>query len=175
MATLTRRCGPQRRAARHRVLEPRRVSRPPRPRRVNTRQRRPHPRQPAMPSGHTAQRTRHERIQDHLGRRGRERIFHNCSGKHSAWLAGCVASGWDIETYLDPNHPIQRSVIEIAAEATGANPEPLGVDGCGAPTLRGSVRSLAAGFRTLTTDPDFARIAFAMTRFRRPRRRQPRG
>jgi len=106
-----------------------------------------------------------QRIQDHLGRRGRERIFHNCSGKHSAWLAGCVASGWDIETYLDPNHPIQRSVIEIAAEATGANPEPLGVDGCGAPTLRGSVRSLAAGFRTLTTDPDFARIAFAMTRF----------
>lgn len=43
--------------------------------------------------------------------------------------------------------------------------EPLGIDGCGAPTLRGSVRSLACGFRTLTTDPDFDRIAFAMTRF----------
>lgn len=108
---------------------------------------------------------RAQRILEHVGRSGRERIFHNCSGKHSGWLAGCVESGWDIETYLDPDHPIQRSVVEIAAEATGTNPEPLGIDGCGAPTLRGSVRSLAAGFRTLTTDPDFARIAFAMSRF----------
>lgn len=104
-------------------------------------------------------------IQRRLGRTGNERIFHNCSGKHSGWLAGCVASGWDTETYLEPDHPIQRSIVEIATEATGASPEPLGVDGCGAPTLRGSVKSLAAGFLTLTTDPDFDRIAFAMTRF----------
>lgn len=108
---------------------------------------------------------RADHIQRSLGRVRDERIFHNCSGKHSGWLAGCVASGWDTETYLEPDHPIQRLVVEIATEATEARPEPLGVDGCGAPTLRGSVRSLATGFRTLTTDPDFDRIAFAMTRF----------
>ncbi len=104
-------------------------------------------------------------MQRSLGRDGDERLFHNCSGKHSGWLAGCVASGWDTETYLEADHPIQRSIVDIVTEATDASPEPLGVDGCGAPTLRGSVRSLAAGFRTLTTDPHFDRITFAMTRF----------
>jgi len=105
------------------------------------------------------------RIQERHGRWTRQRVFHNCSGKHSGWLAGCVAAGWDVETYLNPNHEVQRSVIEVVSEATHSNPEPVGVDGCGAPTLRGSVRTLAAGFRTLTTDAEFARIAATMTRF----------
>lgn len=105
------------------------------------------------------------RIQEQLGRVAQQRVFHNCSGKHSGWLSGCVAAGWDVETYLDPNHELQRSVVEIVSEATGNSPEPAGIDGCGAPTLRGSVRALATGFCTLTTDTDFARIAAVMTRF----------
>ncbi|MEV5268465.1 asparaginase, partial [Streptomyces werraensis] len=31
----------------------------------------------------------------------------NCSGKHAAMLATCVANGWDAGTYLDPLHPLQ--------------------------------------------------------------------
>ena len=29
----------------------------------------------------------------------------NCSGKHAAMLATCVANGWDTATYLAPDHP----------------------------------------------------------------------
>ena len=41
----------------------------------------------------------------------------------------------------------------------------MGVDGCGAPTFRGTVRSLAKGFSRLSTDGEFARIAEAVDRF----------
>ena len=34
----------------------------------------------------------------------------NCSGKHAAMLAACVARGWPLAGYLDPEHPLQREV-----------------------------------------------------------------
>ena len=37
----------------------------------------------------------------------------NCSGKHSAMVATCVANGWDLESYKKADHPLQRA---IAAE-----------------------------------------------------------
>jgi L-asparaginase II len=48
---------------------------------------------------------------------------------------------------------------------TGEDPEPTGVDGCGAPTLRGSIIGLAKAFSRLTTDPEMEPISTAMTRF----------
>lgn len=104
-------------------------------------------------------------IQEQLGRSMPQRVFHNCSGKHAGWLAACIASGWDLETYLADDHPLQLSISEIVAESTRADPTPMGIDGCGAPAPRGSVKSLATGFRTLTTDPAFDRIVVAMERF----------
>ncbi len=93
------------------------------------------------------------------------RIFHNCSGKHAAMLAACVAQGWPIETYLEPAHPLQRRIVELVAETTGISPEPVGIDGCGAPTLRGSVRGLAHAFAQLSSADRFDRAADAISRF----------
>ena len=93
------------------------------------------------------------------------RIFHNCSGKHAAMLAACVAQGWPIETYLEPAHPLQRRIVELVAETTGISPEPVGIDGCGAPTLRGSVRGLARAFAQLSSADRFDRAADAISRF----------
>jgi len=99
------------------------------------------------------------------GNTHRERRFHNCSGKHAGWLAACSVAGWDTATYLDPDHPLQRSIIEIMRDVSGVEPEPVGVDGCGAPTLRGSTRGLANAFIRLGTDPEIAPIARAVSRF----------
>lgn len=92
-------------------------------------------------------------------------LFHNCSGKHAGWLAACTVAGWDTETYLEADHPLQRSIIELITDMTDSDPLPVGMDGCGAPTLRGSVRSLARGFSKLSTDDEFAPIAEAVDRF----------
>jgi L-asparaginase II len=99
------------------------------------------------------------------GVRNRRPIFHNCSGKHAAFLAACREAGWPRAGYLDPDHPLQRLVVAIVAEASGVDAGPVGVDGCGAPVLRGSTRGLAATFATATTDQRFAAAVDAVSRF----------
>ena len=99
------------------------------------------------------------------GYRAPQRLFNNCSGKHSGWLAASAASGWRLTDYLDPSHPIQQRVIALIKEVTGVDPDPIGVDGCGAPTPRGNLVGLARSFATLSTEPRFSRAAQAMRRF----------
>ena len=85
---------------------------------------------------------------------GRSRVAMNCSGKHAAMLATCVANGWDTETYLSPDHPLQVAIRETFVELTGEPVEMTAVDGCGAPLLSTSLPGLARAFRTLATAED---------------------
>ncbi|AYF98841.1 asparaginase [Protaetiibacter intestinalis] len=73
------------------------------------------------------------------------RITMNCSGKHAGFLAAAVAHGWELESYLDPEHPLQRHVLATVEELAGERITHLGVDGCGAPV---PVLSLAGLART---------------------------
>ncbi|MGA8209343.1 MAG: asparaginase [Nocardioidaceae bacterium] len=75
----------------------------------------------------------------------------NCSGKHAAMLATCVANGWDTATYLDPTHPLQVALGGTFASLTGEPVDTVAVDGCGAPLLSTSLTGLARAFRTLAT------------------------
>jgi L-asparaginase II len=99
------------------------------------------------------------------GHRRPRKLFNNCSGKHSGWLAASAAQGWETSTYLKQSHPIQQRVVTLIKEVTGVDPEPIGVDGCGAPTPRGDLAGLARAFSTLSTDTRFAAPALAMKRF----------
>ena len=85
-----------------------------------------------------------------------ERVFHNCSGKHAAFLMACVASDWDLAGYPEPSHPLQREVRAIMEEVTGQSRLGVGIDGCGAPTFTVSTRSLATAFARLGNDLRFA-------------------
>lgn len=89
-------------------------------------------------------------------------IYHNCSGKHSAVLAACVAAGWPTETYAEPDHPYQRQTVDLISDVTGEEVTPAGVDGCGFPTLRGTTRGLARAFSRLAMNDRFVRVREAM-------------
>lgn len=104
-------------------------------------------------------------LQIQLGNTNDTRRFHNCSGKHAGWLAACVVAGWDTPSYLDLHHPLQRSILDVMREYSGADTGPAGVDGCGAPTLRGTVTTLATAFSRLTTEPEAKPVATAMTSY----------
>lgn len=92
-------------------------------------------------------------------------VLHNCSGKHAGWLAACVRAGWPTDTYLEPDHPLQQRIIEITTQRTGIDPTPTGIDGCGAPTLRGDVVGLANAFLAIETDEDLRPVKTAMARY----------
>lgn len=62
-------------------------------------------------------------------------IHNNCSGKHSGMLASCLYAGWDIRNYLDPDHPLQRSIHGTLERLSGGPVAAGGVDGCSAPTF----------------------------------------
>ena len=104
-------------------------------------------------------------LQVRRGVRSPKRVFHNCSGKHAAMLGACMVQDWPIETYLDPDHPLQQRIVDIVTDATGIRPEPVGIDGCGAPTLRGSVRGLARAFANLSSSERCRPAADAVSRF----------
>ena len=59
---------------------------------------------------------REEVFQQEFLREGGEpdRVHMNCSGKHAAMLATCVAAGWPTATYTDPAHPLQVALRQAA-------------------------------------------------------------
>lgn len=116
---------------------------------------------PAAPPGALSERLRRaEAGGDHA-----RPVFHNCSGKHAAFLRASRARTLPLDSYLDPGHPHQKDVLTLVAEATSERPRMIGVDGCGAPTPAGTLQGLALAFARLTVDAEFREAATAMTRY----------
>jgi L-asparaginase II len=93
-------------------------------------------------------------------------VAQNCSGKHSAMVAACVASGYDVADYRNPEHPLQKNIAEVVHELTeDLQPPRVVVDGCGAPAFSTTLTGLARAFSKLATaEPgtNESRIAAAM-------------
>ena len=77
-----------------------------------------------------------------------------CSGKHAAMLLTTVVNDWPTASYLEPEHPLQQTITETFASLTGAKPDAVGVDGCGAPLLATTLTRLAAATARLMNAPD---------------------
>ncbi|HEY5180680.1 MAG TPA: asparaginase [Dermatophilaceae bacterium] len=95
-------------------------------------------------------------------------LAQNCSGKHSAMLATCVAAGWDTATYRDPQHPLQRLMEQTLADVSGESVAATGIDGCGAPVMAVSLTGLARAFSRIAAAPkgtNEAKVADAMRAF----------
>jgi L-asparaginase II len=97
--------------------------------------------------------------------RGATSLAQNCSGKHSAMLATCVAAGWDTATYLDPLHPLQQVISQTLKDLSEEPAAATGVDGCGAPVMAVSLIGLARAFSRVASaaeGTDEARVAAAI-------------
>lgn len=97
---------------------------------------------------------------------------HNCSGKHSGFLAYCVQHALPLENHLEPGHPLQQAIRAGVAEVVGLQEHQLamGIDGCSAPNyalplahLAGGFARLASGARDARFGESFEAIANAMT------------
>ncbi|MCY0905566.1 asparaginase [Arthrobacter sp. H14-L1] len=85
--------------------------------------------------------------------RGKRKIAMNCSGKHAAFLWACKENGWDLQSYLEPNHPLQQRVRSVIEEYTQESVTHTGVDGCGAPVMAVSLTGLGRAFSQLAKAP----------------------
>jgi L-asparaginase II len=77
------------------------------------------------------------------------RVYMNCSGKHAAMLATCVAAGWPTDSYRSPAHPLQQRIRQLIERLSGESVATVGVDGCGAPLFGISLTGLARAYRAL--------------------------
>ena len=94
-------------------------------------------------------------------------LNHNCSGKHAGMLALCHAHGWATEGYRLPEHPVQRAMLAVHAEAAEVDERelPTGVDGCGVVTFAMSLERMAHAFARLEQLDGGARVAAGMREY----------
>lgn len=80
-------------------------------------------------------------------------LRHNCSGKHSGFLALASYLKEPLADYLNPNGVLQKRILKNVALACDYDVEkmPLGIDGCSAPNVSMPVVNLAKGFLRLAT------------------------
>jgi L-asparaginase II len=75
----------------------------------------------------------------------------NCSGKHTGMLAHARMRGLPIADYINPDHPIQKTILETVSEMSGmeAGRVAVGTDGCSAPNFAVPLSNTALGFARL--------------------------
>jgi len=85
-------------------------------------------------------------------------VLMNCSGKHAAMIATCVARDWPLDDYRDPAHPLQQHLATTIERMAGERIAATGTDGCGAPvvaiSLTGLARAFSAAVRAPAGSPD---------------------
>ena len=95
------------------------------------------------------------------------KLQHNCSGKHSAFLATCKKMNWDLDSYLMGHHPLQKEIFRRVSDILKIPTEELIAerDDCGAPTLllRLSQMALLYAHLSKSDQPEFEKITRAMT------------
>lgn len=75
-------------------------------------------------------------------------IHSDCSGKHSGMLITCKHLGLPLDSYLCPDHPLQKQILGILSELCSF-PETeigIGVDGCNVPVFALPILNMALGY-----------------------------
>jgi L-asparaginase II len=101
------------------------------------------------------------------GEKPASQLAQNCSGKHAGMLITCQENGWDMSTYLDPNHPLQVAIKNEIEELSGEKVSAVSIDGCGAPLFSISLIGLARAISNLVKSQDaiYQQIVLACTNY----------
>jgi len=101
------------------------------------------------------------------GEKPASQLAQNCSGKHAGMLITSQQNGWDMKSYLDPNHPLQVAIKDEIEELSGEKVSAVSVDGCGAPLFAISLIGLARAISNLVKSKDdiYQQIVSACTKY----------
>lgn len=86
------------------------------------------------------------------------RLHNNCSGKHAGMLATALATGDATRGYSGTDHAVQRRTRAIMGEMAGEDlgRAPMGIDGCGIPTVAMSLAGLARAMARIAAPDSLA-------------------
>lgn len=97
-------------------------------------------------------------------------LRHNCSGKHAAMVLHAKAAGWDVDTYWQPDHPVQKLALETVAAVSGVPARRIvtATDGCGVVSFAVPLQAIARAYARLAdpTSLTDASLREALTRIR---------
>jgi L-asparaginase II len=76
----------------------------------------------------------------------KQRIYHNCSGKHCGFLSVCRHLDWPVQGYDCLDHPAQQLYLDALTELgdIDARALPFGIDGCSLPAAAMPIKAMAA-------------------------------
>ncbi len=79
-------------------------------------------------------------------------LHNNCSGKHAAMLTLSAKHGFDLSTYLNPEHPVQQRMLDTVAALSQFDRDQIitGVDGCGVPVFGLPLSGMALAYANLS-------------------------
>ena len=80
----------------------------------------------------------------------------NCSGKHAGMLLTCKINDWDMDSYLEMNHPLQIAIKNEIELLAGEKVSTSTFDGCGAPLFAISLTGLARSISNLVKSNEAA-------------------
>ena len=101
------------------------------------------------------------------GEKSVSQLAQNCSGKHAGMLITCQQNGWDMNSYLDLDHPLQVAIKNEIEALASEQVSAVSVDGCGAPLFAISLAGLARAISNLVKSKDdlHQQIILACTKY----------
>ena len=101
------------------------------------------------------------------GEKPASQLAQNCSGKHAGMLITCQQNGWDMNAYLELDHPLQIAIKSEIEELSGEKVSATSVDGCGAPLFAISLIGLAKAISNLVKSKEdlYQQRVLACTKF----------
>ncbi len=86
-------------------------------------------------------------------------LHNNCSGKHIMMLGLCAMHNWDLETYNESYHPLQKLIKERIYELCELKKEyPVTTDGCGVPVFAMPLENMGKGFINVFCSDEYKKI-----------------
>lgn len=94
-------------------------------------------------------------------------LHNNCSGKHLGMLLCCRKNNWDLKTYLNPKHELQKSIFNYIKNLSETKDISIAIDGCSAPTFSLPLINIAKMFSNFTNPKhnQYAKIIQAMNKY----------
>lgn len=86
-------------------------------------------------------------------------LENHCSGKHAMMLGLCKVNDWDINSYDNINHPVQKTIQKKINKLCEVKTDyPITKDNCGVPIHSMPLANIAKGYLNLFCDPKYSRI-----------------